>query len=246
MTDGSHWREGPPPTGEIFHDEEYNGLRAKINFYIENREQFSEEDYERIQEAISEIIGIYKDERRLDGSFSLNHKLRAGLHVIELFGIQDVDVICAAFLHDIVEDTSGRARQASYQARLHQIRLRYGERVAYLVGEVTTDHTKHLPEEEANGYYLEHFTDAIKDPFVFYVKLADFIDNGTNFYDIPNAEKRKRQAGKYLPIYQICIDRLDDSDVTLIPDENKAILIMGLEEHQERARKIFEGVEDDE
>lgn len=77
----------------------------------------------------------------------------------------DIDVLCAAILHDVVEDTS---------AELTDIHGRFGERVSYLVDMLSEN--KDLEYVERKKTYLDRMYNE-KNNNVFLIKTADIIYN---------------------------------------------------------------------
>ena len=55
---------------------------------------------------------------------------------------------------------------------------------------------------------------------MFYVKLSDFSDNGLNIETVLDKNRQAKLARKYLPLYQIFIDRLQQEDIK-IPENKK-------------------------
>jgi len=93
----------------------------------------------------------------------LNHLIRVA-ELIANAGMTDVDVLRAAILHDVVEDTP--ATEAD-------VRERFGDRVADFVMEVSDD--KSLPKERRKALPVAHA--AHISPAAAWIKLADKIDN---------------------------------------------------------------------
>lgn len=86
------------------------------------------------------------------------------LNFVVASGVSDPDVLCAAVLHDVVEDTS---------ATIKDIRAHFGEKVASIVAEVTDDRT--LSQLERKKAQLEHTKTLSREAA--HVKLADALDN---------------------------------------------------------------------
>lgn len=82
-------------------------------------------------------------------------------HVAEIVqtATEDVDMICAAYLHDTLEDTA---------TTLEELKDNFGDRIALLVHEVT-----HEGKKDGYGYYFPrlHSREAIL------IKLADRMSN---------------------------------------------------------------------
>lgn len=90
----------------------------------------------------------------------MNHLTEVAELVAEATDAADVELIVAAVLHDVLEDTD---------TTQHELQARFGARVASLVGEVTDD--KSLPPAERKRLQIEaapHASDGAK-----LIKLAD-------------------------------------------------------------------------
>ena len=100
------------------------------------------------------------------------HLLAVSATVLEYGG--DEDLAIAALLHDSAEDQGG-------QARLHDVRNRFGERVARVVAACsdsladTAKGERKADWETRKRAYIEHL--AIAEEDVLYVSLADKVHN---------------------------------------------------------------------
>jgi (p)ppGpp synthase/HD superfamily hydrolase len=120
--------------------------------------------------AVDFALRYHGDQRRPTGVPYLEHLLEAVEVLVRGARVTDPEVLCAAVLHDVVEDTP---------ATLDQVRERFGDRVAVMVGWVT----KPEPEEGADlaagkaakAAYLSGLKDAPEDAIT--VKLADRASN---------------------------------------------------------------------
>ncbi|OGA65145.1 MAG: phosphohydrolase [Betaproteobacteria bacterium RIFCSPLOWO2_12_FULL_65_14] len=108
----------------------------------------------------------HRDQRRKDAQASpyINHPIALADLLVNEGGVTDVEVLCAALLHDTVEDT------ATKQAELEEA---FGARIAAIVAEVTDD--KKLPKAERKRLQVEHA--GALSPEAKVVKLADKICN---------------------------------------------------------------------
>jgi guanosine-3',5'-bis(diphosphate) 3'-pyrophosphohydrolase len=108
----------------------------------------------------------HRDQRRKDPEASpyINHPIALADVLVNEGGVTDVEVLCAALLHDTVEDT------ATTPAELEEI---FGSRVAGIVAEVTDD--KALPKADRKRLQIEHAGEL--SPEAKLVKLADKICN---------------------------------------------------------------------
>jgi GTP diphosphokinase / guanosine-3',5'-bis(diphosphate) 3'-diphosphatase len=108
----------------------------------------------------------HRDQRRKDAEASpyINHPIALADVLVNEGGVTDVEVLCAALLHDTVEDT------ATTPAELAEA---FGERVAGIVAEVTDD--PKLPKAERKRLQVEHAGALSAQAKL--VKLADKICN---------------------------------------------------------------------
>ena len=154
--------------------------------------------------AVTFALRFHGDQKRPTGAPYAEHLLEALEVLVCGAGVSDPDVLCAAVLHDVVEDTS---------CTIGGVRAAFGDRVADMVSWVT------IPEaDEGTGKkavkeaYLKRLADAPDDAIV--VKLADRASNvqtlrklrlekqreyyaQTVRYIIPLAEQRDWWAGWY-------------------------------------------------
>lgn len=102
----------------------------------------------------------------------INHPLEVASLLANVGKIEDYDVLIAALLHDVVEDTATKKEELSEL---------FGETVAAYVSEVTDD--KSLPKAERKRKQVEHaphLSTGAKQ-----IKLGDKISNITNVTNNP-------------------------------------------------------------
>ena len=89
----------------------------------------------------------HRDQRRKDHAASpyINHPIALAKVLWHEGGVRDAAVICAALLHDTIEDT---------QTTAEEIEQSFGLRIARVVLEVTDD--KLLPKAERKRRQIEH------------------------------------------------------------------------------------------
>jgi guanosine-3',5'-bis(diphosphate) 3'-pyrophosphohydrolase len=108
----------------------------------------------------------HRDQRRKDAEASpyINHPIALADVLVNEGGVTDFEVLCAALLHDTVEDT----------ATTHEELLdAFGSRIARIVAEVTDD--KMLAKSERKRLQIEHAPKLSREAKL--VKLADKICN---------------------------------------------------------------------
>lgn len=138
-----------------------------------------------ILRALAFAAHKHRDQRRKDHHTSpyINHPIALADILVNEGAVTDTTILCAALLHDTLEDTETTA------AELEQA---FGATVARIVAEVSDDKT--LPKAERKRLQIAHaphLSDAAKR-----VKLADKIANLRDILDHPPAdwsEARKRE-----------------------------------------------------
>ena len=132
------------------------GLRTRFAVEIET---WPEQDQRRLNQALELAGRLHAGDRREREPY-INHLLRVAIRIMSYYGVQDADVVCAALLHDAVEDhaaelaattepvTVGDARQAALAA----LAAEFGPRVAELVAAVTNP--EYAPDRDTHEQYL--------------------------------------------------------------------------------------------
>ncbi|HTZ29574.1 MAG TPA: HD domain-containing protein [Streptosporangiaceae bacterium] len=121
----------------------------------------------RVAGAVQFATGHHGDQRRKTGVPYLEHLLEAVQILVQGAGVRDPDVLVAAVLHDVVEDTP---------CTLDEIAAGFGPRAAELVSWVTMP--ERCPGEDASAVreaYLRRLRLAPQDAIL--VKLADRMSN---------------------------------------------------------------------
>ena len=116
----------------------------------------------------------HRDQRRKDADASpyINHPIALADVLVNEAGVTDAEVLCAALLHDTVEDT----------ATTHEELVdAFGSRIARIVAEVTDD--KRLPKAERKRLQVEHAPHISREAKL--VKLADKLVNLRDVADRP-------------------------------------------------------------
>jgi len=119
----------------------------------------------------------HRHQRRKDAEASpyINHPIALADVLVNEGGVTDVEVLCAALLHDTVEDT----------ATTHEELVNaFGSRVARIVAEVTDDQA--LAKAERKRLQIEHAPSL--SPEAKLVKLADKICNLRDVAERPPAK----------------------------------------------------------
>ena len=115
----------------------------------------------------------------------INHPLEVANLIANIGGIDDIDVLMAAVLHDTVEDCGVTGEE---------IALLFGEKVAGYVLEVTDD--KSLPKAERKRLQVEHAPHLSQGAKI--VKLADKISNINDIANSPPADWTLERRREYV------------------------------------------------
>lgn len=115
----------------------------------------------------------------------INHPLEVANLLASVGGIDDIDVLIGAILHDTVEDVG---------VKKEEIIERFGTRVAGFVLEVTDD--KCLPKQERKRLQVEHAPHL--SPEAKLIKLADKISNITDITKSPPADWSEERRREYI------------------------------------------------
>jgi guanosine-3',5'-bis(diphosphate) 3'-pyrophosphohydrolase len=147
------------------------------------RDRVSSEDLAVLAEAFAFAKACHGDQLRPTGDPYERHLLEAVEVLVEGAGTLERDLLVAALLHDVVEDTA---------CTLDRVRDRFGPRVAELVDWVTkTDPPEGggQAKEAARLAYLRRLAAAPRDAVL--VKLADRLSNVQRLDRHPRPEKRR-------------------------------------------------------
>jgi guanosine-3',5'-bis(diphosphate) 3'-pyrophosphohydrolase len=137
-----------------------------------------------VAQAVAFALRCHGDQRRPTGAPYAEHLLEALEVLVRGAGVSDPDVLCAAILHDVVEDTP---------CTVADVRAGFGDRVANMVDWVTKpepeDGTDRRAGKEA---YLKRLADAPGDAIL--VKLADRASNVQTLRSLSLPKQREYYA----------------------------------------------------
>jgi (p)ppGpp synthase/HD superfamily hydrolase len=141
-------------------------------------------DADAVASAVEFAVRYHGGQTRPTGAPYAEHLLEALEFLVRGAGVTDPDILQAAVLHDVVEDTP---------CTIDDVRRAFGDRVAALVGWVT----KPAPEEgcdrrAAKEAYLGRLRDAPDDAVL--VKLADRASNVQTLRNLGLPKQRQYYA----------------------------------------------------
>jgi hypothetical protein len=196
------------------------GLRARFAVEIE---KWPEPDQRRLNRALDLAARLHGADRREREPY-VNHLLRVAIRIMSHYGVHDADVVCAALLHDAVEDhaaelaelagpTEPGTAEGTRQAAVATLAAEFGPRVAELVAAVTNP--EYAPDRDTHEQYREHVADSLRrNPWARIIKVSDFTDNGVGL--IHSTGPRLRElAGKYAPLVPVLRGLIAQPDTPL-------------------------------
>lgn len=142
-------------------------------------------DIKKLLKATAFAANKHRDQRRKDADASpyINHPIALCDILVNEGDIANTDIICAAMLHDTIEDTDTTEEE---------LIAAFGRKIAAIVMEVTDD--KNLPKLERKRLQVEHAHSISHDAKL--VKLADKIANLRDILNSPPQdwdEARKKE-----------------------------------------------------
>ena len=203
----------------------------------------SREEMSKVERAYMFAARFHANQRRRSGEPYINHPVEVALILADDLHM-DEDVICAALLHDTVEDTS---------ATLQDLATRFGEPVAELVDGVTkltSIEVGSMDEKQALNL-RKMFLAMSKDIRVVIIKLADRLHNMRTLAALP-PDRRIFKARETMDVYAPLADRLGISSIKweledlsffyLEPDEYQRIARMVQDSREQRERDTDEAI----
>jgi len=188
------------------------GLRDRFAVEVAS---WADPDRLRMERALDLAGRLHAADRR-DREPYVNHLLRVAIRVMSHYGVRDADVVCAALLHDAVEDhpdeLAGRPA-ADQAAALAVLASDFGPRVAELVGAVTNP--AWAPDRDQHDQYREHVATSLEvSPWARVIKASDFTDNGVGLIHT-TGPRLHRLAEKYAPLVPVLQDLIARPDTPL-------------------------------
>lgn len=183
-------------------------------------------DLDLIKKAYLFAMDAHGMQKRASGIPYFSHPIEVAKILIDMKF--DSNMIIAALLHDVVEDTA---------ITIERIKSDFGDNIAWLVNGVTK--LNKIAYTSAKEHQADNFRKFLlsisEDVRVLIIKLADRLHNMRTLYAVKDKEKRRRIAIETMDIYaplaerigmQAIKDELDDrAFFALYPDEYNAILV---------------------
>ena len=169
------------------------------------RKEIDREAFRDFVRALAFASRKHSHQRRKDGDASpyINHPIALVSILAVEAGIHDRDTLCAALLHDTIEDTD---------TSVEELVETFGSPIASLVQEVTDD--KQLPKVERKLLQVEHA--AHLSPKAREVKLADKIANLRDVADNPPVDWPLARRQEYFGWAKEVVDRICEPPSNLL------------------------------
>ena len=175
---------------------------TQINQSVESlfasmQERISAEDMQRVRDAYALAAEAHSQQLRKTGEPYIIHPIAVARIVAEELELGANPVI-AAFLHDVVEDTS---------YTIDDIRERFGDDVAFLVGVVTKQKRAESEQSKQVANYRQILASVQYDVRAILIKLADRLHNMRTL-DSMRPDKQMKIAGETDYFYAPLANRL--------------------------------------
>ena len=178
-------------------EEKYQDIAPLLNILQANGRSY---DLEKIKMAFLYAKELHEGQMRLSGEPYIMHPISVA-EIVANLGL-DTDSVCAAFLHDTVEDCPDKTN-------LDEITRIFGSDVALLVDGVTKIKSINVEDkEEAQIESIRKMLLAMsKDIRVIFIKLCDRVHNMRTLY-VKKDEKRRATALETMHVYAPLAHRL--------------------------------------
>lgn len=222
MSSEYHETVAPPEGNPAVGADGYPLLRKTCSRYL------TPKALAKVDEAYRFAAEFHKDQKRRSGEAYINHPVEVALILAHDLHM-DEDVICAALLHDTVEDTP---------ATLSDVALLFGETVAELVDGVTKLTSIEVDSMDAKQALnlRKMFLAMSRDIRVVIIKLADRLHNMRTLAALP-PDRRIFKAHETMDVYAPLADRLGISSIKW-ELEDLAFFYLEPEEYQRIARMV--------
>jgi hypothetical protein len=143
----------------------------------------------------------------------VNHVLRVALRIMCHYDVHDADIICAALLHDSVEDHADDLSPAGRLGAFETLTAWFGPRVSDLVAALTNP--IYDADVDKHGQHRERVVTSLEvHPWARVIKVADFTDNGVGLM-YTTGLKAAKLARKYAPLVPTLADLITRPDTPL-------------------------------
>ena len=171
---------------------------ANLNYNVlkESAEQEKHDLISLLFKALAFSAEKHSKQKRkdIDKSPYINHPISLA-NILAKRWVIDENVLCAAILHDTIEDTETTA---------DELRKHFGEKITSIVLEVSDD--KSLDKKVRKQLQIDHAASLSKEAKL--VKLADKIANITDIINTPPVDWSKARKQEYFAWAKAVVDNL--------------------------------------
>jgi guanosine-3',5'-bis(diphosphate) 3'-pyrophosphohydrolase len=156
-----------------------------------------ENDLKILLQALAFAADKHRNQRRKDIEASpyINHPISLASILCDEGHVSDIEVICAALLHDTIEDTDTTEQELIDS---------FGMNICHIVMEVTDDKTlDKAKRKQLQIYHATYLSDKAK-----LVQLADKISNLRDIEQSPPSDWSLQRRGEYYDWAKAVIDQL--------------------------------------
>ena len=180
---------------ETNYDIMIQGMADDLFHFLEKKEDA--EDMARIRAAFEFSREAHRPQKRKSGEPYIIHPISVARIVAEELEL-GADPVIAAFLHDVVEDT---------QYTIEDIRERFGDEVAFLVGVVTQEKKEKYVQSKQIDNFRQILASMQYDVRALLIKLADRLHNMRTLSSM-RPDKQMKIAGETDYFYAPLANRL--------------------------------------
>ena len=217
-------------------------MQNKLEFLLERvSKQNPQANIKKIRAAYECAAAAHEGQKRRNGEPYIIHPVAVAEIVVEM-GL-DTDSICAALLHDCIEDT-----EFGYK----EIENKFGTPVAELVDGVTRlGMLRYSKEQEQFEDLRKMFLAMAKDIRVILIKLADRLHNARTFQYLPERKQRDKALETmeiYAPIaHRLGMSRikweLEDLSLKILDPIGYNEIVEGLKAQSEQHEEFLKGIQ---
>ncbi|MFQ6840768.1 MAG: RelA/SpoT family protein, partial [Agathobaculum sp.] len=218
-------------------------MQNKLDFLLERvQKQNPQANIRKIRAAYECAAAAHEGQKRKNGEPYIIHPVSVAEIVVEM-GL-DTDSICAALLHDCIEDT-----EFGYK----EIENKFGTPVAELVDGVTRlGMLRYSKEQEQFEDLRKMFMAMAKDIRVILIKLADRLHNARTFQYLPERKQRDKALETmeiYAPIaHRLGMSRikweLEDLCLKVLDPIGYNEIVEGLKAQSEQHEEFLKGIQE--
>lgn len=168
--------------------EKFTDFSTQEKRFLIHLDKFSIFDQEKLLAAYSLAKKFHAGQERDEGGAYVSHCLRVACSVMEDLKITNPEIICAALLHDAVEDTD---------LGLDEISNQFGVRIAEMIERLTRRKERETLKNKYQRKYQKFLEIMEKDHEVRMIKACDWLDNMRSWPYIPEEHPARKKFPRW-------------------------------------------------